>query len=355
MTTLPTTLSLDPPPRLNLVSPRRRVGVDGIVLNLTRLGAITVLLMLAALVIVLVNAAAPTFKTFGLSFITGSEWRPNEREVDRRTPDGKLIFDADGEKLTDTLPPIFGSAPVIYGTAVTSVLALIVAVPMSFGASLFLVRIAPRWMTKPVSFLVEFLAAIPSIAYGIWGLVILSPFLRDYIEPPLNAVFKAVPGLRALSTDAGLTGRDMLCGGVILGIMIIPIITAISRDVLAQVPKTQVEGSIALGANWWQSCREMLWFSRSALFGAVMLGLARAAGETMAVTMVIGGSQDRINASLFKPAQTMSSLLVNQWPEAADLQRSALMAVALVLLVMSLTFNVIARYFVVGKATRNAT
>ncbi|HEX2973923.1 MAG TPA: ABC transporter permease subunit, partial [Tepidisphaeraceae bacterium] len=151
-----------------------------------------------------------------------------------------------------------------------------------------------------------------------------------------------------------MTGRDMLCGGLILAIMIIPIITAVSRDVLQAVPRSQIEGSLALGATWWQSSREMLRYSRSGLFGAVMLGLARAAGETMAITMVIGNS-NQIVASPFAPAQTMSSLLANEFAEASSpLHRSALIEVALILLVMSLAFNVIARYLVVGTEARTA-
>jgi phosphate transport system permease protein len=146
----------------------------------------------------------------------------------------------------------------------------------------------------------------------------------------------------------------MLCGGLVLAIMIIPIITAISREILRQVPRNQIEGTVALGATWWQSSREMLKYSRSGLFGAVMLGLARAAGETMAITMVIGNN-NHINSSLFAPAQSMASLLANEFPDAGtDLQRSALSEVALILLVMSLLFNVVARYLVVGKGGRTA-
>ena len=150
------------------------------------------------------------------------------------------------------------------------------------------------------------------------------------------------------------TGRDMFCGGLILAIMIVPIITAVARDVLQGVPRAQVEGSIALGATWWQSAKEMLKYSRSGLFGAVMLGLARAAGETMAVTMVIGNIT-QIRVSPFAPAQTMASLLANEFAEASSaIHRAALAEVALILLAMSLIFNVVARYLVVGKGARTA-
>ena len=217
------------------------------------------------------------------------------------------------------------------------------------------------------SFLVEFLAAIPSIAYGVWGLFVLAPFLQQYVEPGLRAALSWIPGVNdwlfVNTVNAGgqtftgplpLTGRDMFCGGLVLAIMILPIITAISRDVLQSVPRSQIEGTMALGANWWQSSWEMLCFSRSALFGAVMLGLARAAGETMAITMVIGNN-NQIRTSLFAPAQTMSSLLANEFAEASSvIHRAALTEVALILLVMSLLFNIVARWLVVGGNVQTA-
>jgi phosphate transport system permease protein len=255
----------------------------------------------------------------------------------------------------------------MYGTAASSVLALAFAVPLSLGAAVFLVRIAPRLkIAAPVSFLVEFLAAIPSIAYGIWGLFVLSPILQHSVEPGLHSTLDRLPGLRwlfeqtaivggqSLTRPISMTGRDLLAGSLILGIMILPIITAVSRDVLRAVPRAQIEGTLALGATWWQSCAAMLRYSRSGLFGAVMLGLARAAGETMAVTMVIGNN-NQIVPSPFAPAQTMSSLLANEFAEASsDLHRAALLEVALILLIMSLLLNIVARTLVVGSGSRTA-
>jgi phosphate transport system permease protein len=324
-----------------------RIG-DGLFAALATASAAAVVVMMALLVGVLVHSALPSFHAFGTRFLTSSTWRPNELTHTKRTAAGKIMRDEDGEPITEVIPPAFGAGPVIYGTAVSSFLALLIAVPLSFGASLFLVRIAPQWMIGPVSFLIEFLAAIPSIAYGLWGLFILSPFLASVVEPPLNALFGRVPFLHPFYADA-LSGRDMLCAGCILAIMIIPIITAISRDVLRAVPKTQIEGTMALGATWWQSARGMLRYARSGLFGAVMLGLARAAGETMAVAMVIGNVAE-IHATPFAAAQTMASLLANEFAEASsDLHRSALLEVAVILLGMSLLFNIIARYLVVGR------
>lgn len=333
---------------------------------LARGSALTILGMMAALIVVLAISAVPSIRNFGWSFLVKSEWRPNELERPKIGPDGSVVIE-DGEVAMETLPPSFGALPVIYGTAVSSIIALVFAVPLSLGTALFLVRVAPRLkVAGPVSFLIEFLAAIPSIAYGIWGLFVLAPFLQSHVEPFLKDVLGDVPGLgwmfnntlkaggETITHALPLTGRDMFCGGLILGIMILPIITAISRDVLRGVPRAQIEGTQALGATWWQSSREMLAYSRSGLFGAIMLGLARAAGETMAVTMVIGNN-NQISPSPFAPAQTMSSLLANEFAEASgDVHRAALIEVALILLVMSLAFNVVARYLVVGKDARTA-
>ena len=340
---------------------------DFVLRSLTRLSALTILGMLLALLVVLAVAALPTIRHFGAHFLVGTEWRPNEIERPKRDPvTNRLVLDADGERVMEVIPEAYGALNVIYGTVASSTLALFFAVPLSLGAALFLVRVAPRWLVAPVSFLIEFLAAIPSIAFGLWGLFVLAPFLQRHFEPNLKAVFGDVPGFRWFfweKTFVGgreivrtipLTGRDLFCGALLLGVMVVPIITAISRDVLRAVPRAQVEGTTALGATWWQSCREMLKYSRSGLFGAVMLGLARAAGETMAVAMVIGNN-NQIKASPFAPAQTMSSLLANEYTEANGVRHpSALVEVALILLVMSLAFNVVARWLVVGKGSRTA-
>lgn len=356
-------------PRGSLLRVRGRFGADFVMENLARSAAVGVILMLVALLAVLAYAAMPSIRIFGARFLVTSEWRPNALEVPKKGPDGSVVIQ-DGETVMETIPPTFGALPVIYGTAFSSVIALFLAVPLSVGAALFLVRICPRPLKAPVSFLIEFLAAIPSIAYGIWGLFLLAPFLQAHLEPACKSVYEhlgspaalhwlfqekqTLPDGQSTSDEIPLAGRDMLCGALVLAIMILPIITAISRDVLRAVPRAQIEGSVALGATWWQSSWDMLRYSRSALFGAIMLGLARAAGETMAVTMVIGNNS-QIRASLFAPAQTMSSLLANEFAEAStELHRAALTEVALILLVMSLLFNVVARYVVVGTGSRTA-
>lgn len=355
--------------RGSLIRTGSRFGPDSLLAVLTSGAAFVVMLMLAALVAVLAHASLPAIHEFGWKFLVTSDWRPNSLEVPKTDTNGNVVIE-DGEVVTQTIPPSFGALPVIFGTVVSSALALVFAVPLSFGAALFLIRIAPKVMKGPVSFLIEFLAAIPSIAYGMWGLFVLAPFLQHQFEKRLGMLYQSMgrphilhwlfqetqilPSGTALVRDLPLTGRDMFCGGLVLAVMIVPIITAISRDVLRNVPRAQVEGTIALGATWWQTSKEMLRYSRAGLFGAVMLGLARAAGETMAVTMVIGNNS-QIRASLFAPAQTMSSLLANEFAEAStDLHRAALSEVALILLVMSLLFNIGARYLVVGKGSRTA-
>ena len=364
--------------------PGRRFSGDALLRYVSLASAVGVLVLLALLLFVLTRAALPSIRATGWSFLTSSEWRANELNQPKRDADGSLVTDEAGDTVMETIPPTFGALPTIYGTAISSALALVFAVPLSLGTALFLVRAAPKWLAPPASFLVEFLAAIPSIAFGMWGLFILAPFLQEYVEPVVRdgpaaieslrnvPVLSSIGGLggvpwlswlfenkvsfggRTLVRPLALGGRDMFCGGLVLAVMIVPIITAVARDVLRQVPRIQIEGTLALGATWWQSCREMLRYSRSALFGAVMLGLARAAGETMAVTMVIGNS-NRISASPFAPAQTMSSLLANEFAEAGGgLHRAALCEVALVLLVMSLVFNIVARQLVVGKDARTS-
>ncbi len=359
--------AMQPSPRRPAMARRKFLTTDLIFQNLARIGALSILVMLAALLIVLAIAAWPSIQAYGWKFLVSSDWRPNELTAPMKDAAGKVMFDSSGEVIMQTIPPAFGALPVIYGTAVSSVLAMIFAVPLSLGTALFLVRLCPNRLKAPVSFLIEFLAAIPSIAYGIWGLFVLAPFLQEHVEPWIRTGISWIPGVHSwlfvetvqrgqtlMTRELPLTGRDMFCGGLVLGIMILPIITAISRDVLHSVPRQQLEGSLALGATWWQSSWEMLCYSRSALFGAAMLGLARAAGETMAVTMVIGNS-NRISASLFAPAQTMSSLLANEFAEASsELHRASLAEVALILLLMSLLFNITARWLVVGKGARTA-
>lgn len=347
--------------------PRRHIG-DTVLLLAARGAGLGVVVLLLALIFVLTRAAWPSITQNGLGFLTGTTWRVNELEQPLRDASGAIVYE-DGEMAMVTIPPVFGAAPVIYGTAISSLIALIIAVPMSLGAAMFLVRIAPRLkIAGPVAFFIEFLAAIPSLAYGVWGIFVLVPFMGRVVGPAAKATLGHIPffdwlffrTIKLGGTDTryeiAMNGWNMLTGATVLAIMILPIITAISRDVLRAVPRAQVEASLALGATWWQSSWMMLRYARAGLFGAVILGLARAAGETMAITMVIG-NKNQISASPFEPAQTMSSLLATEFAEAkpGSGQFAALLHVALVLLVLSLAINMLARWLVVGSGTRRSS
>lgn len=347
-------------------STRLRLG-DTLLHFAARAAGLGVILLLVALLVVLTKAAWPSIQRDGLGFLTESTWRVNELEVPRRDADGAIVYDDDGEMIVDRSPPVFGAASVIFGTLVSSLVALLLAVPLSLGAALFLVRIAPRWkIAGPVAFFIEFLAAIPSLAYGVWGIFVLVPFMANVVGPIARRTLGDIPlfdwlffrtitvGGISSRAEIAINGWGMLTGATVLAIMILPIITAISRDVLRAVPRAQIEASLALGATWWQSSRLMLTYARAGLFGAVILGFARAAGETMAVTMVIG-NKNQIAASLFEPAQTMASLLATEFAEAVPDQRAALLHVALVLLVMSLLINVAARSLVVGAGSSRSS
>ena len=271
-------------------------------------------------------AAWPALSQFGFGFLTSSEWNP--------------------------VSGVYGAAPAIFGTLVTSAIALVVATPLALGVAIFLSEFAPPWLRQPVAFLVDLLAAIPSVVYGLWGIFVMVPLLREYVMPFLADTL----GLGATPFFSGPAyGPSILAGGLILAVMVLPYISAVSREVLLAVPRSQREAAMALGATRW----EMIWgavlpYARSGIAGGVILGLGRALGETMAVTMVIGNRND-ISASLFAPGYTMASQIANQFTEATDdLQLSALMAVGFVLFVITIIVNGIARWLVwsVGRGGR---
>lgn len=283
--------------------------------------------LLVAIAALLWHGAAPAIGRFGGGFLTGSEWDP----------------------VSDK----FGGVPFIAGTLMSSVLALLIAVPLSVGLALFLTELAPRWMAAPVAFATELLAAIPSVVYGLWAIFVLVPFLRDWIETP----FSDRLGERIGFFAGPAYGPSILAGGVILAIMIVPFISAVSREVIAAVPRAQREAALALGATRWESTWQIvLPFARPGLIGAIMLGLGRAVGETMAVTMVIGNTP-QVPRSLFAPAYTMASVLANEFAEASgEMHRAALMYVALLLLGVTLVVNALARLLVwqVNRGPRSA-
>lgn len=270
-----------------------------------------ILLLLA----VLAFAAIPAMRHFGGAFLTASIWDP--------------VHDR------------YGVLFAIYGTLVSSLLALLLAVPVSLGAAVCLSELAPRWLRDPLSFLIELLAAVPSIVYGLWGVFVLVPLLI-----PLEAWLGSHLGFLPIFHGAPY-GRGMLAAGVILAIMILPYITSVSREIIQAVPAVQREAAYALGATRWEALRgPVLRYARSGILGAIILGLGRALGETMAVTMVIG-NRPEISPSLFSLAYTMPSLLANEFAEASDpLHLSSLIEVALVLVVVTILINSLARVLI---------
>jgi phosphate transport system permease protein len=258
---------------------------------------------------------------FGLSFLTTTVWDP--------------VFER------------FGAAHLIYGTLVTSAVALLIATPLGVGAALFVAEYAPRWLGDPVSFVVELLAVVPSIIYGLWGFFVLAPFMKATIEPLLQATLGRAPLVGALFAGP-ILGRDLLIGGVILSVMILPTIMAITREVFRAVPDTQREGMLALGSTKWEVVRHaVLPYAQGGIAGAAGLGLARALGETMAVTMVVGNSSSAISPSLFTPGYTMASAIANQFTEAdKEIYFAAIVEVALALLLVSTLVNLLSRLLV---------
>jgi phosphate transport system permease protein len=288
--------------------------------------ALCIPLLLIVIAASILIAAWPALSTAGLSFLTDSHW-----DV------------ANGE---------FGAAPAIFGTLVSSAIALLIATPLALGVSIFLSEIAPRWVRQPVGFLVDLLAAIPSVVYGLWGIFVLIPILRDPVGPFLTNTLRL--GGTPLFSGPNY-GYSMLAAGIILAIMILPYISAVTREVLMAVPRSQRDAALALGATRWEMIRDaVLPFARSGIIGGIILGLGRALGETMAVTMLIG-NRPEISASLFAPGYTMASLIANEFSEAtSDVHLSALMAVGAVLFAVTLIVNAIARWLVwrVTRGTR---
>jgi phosphate transport system permease protein len=273
-------------------------------------------LLLLAVAFEIGVAAWPALRRFGFSFLTSSDWDP--------------------------VNGVFGGAAALYGTIVSSVLALIIATPLAIGVAIYISEFAPARLRQPVSFLVDLLAAVPSVVYGLWGIFVLIPLLRTHVVP----LFQDTLHLGATPLFSGPNyGPSMLAAGMILAIMILPYIAAVSREVLLAVPRSQREAALALGATRWETIwGAVLPFARSGIIGGIILGLGRALGETMAVTMVIGNTHE-ISSSLLAPGYTMASLIANQFSEATgDLHVASLMAVGLVLLIVTLVVNGAARW-----------
>lgn len=291
---------------------------DRIYRTLTTGFAVAIPVLLAFIAFEVIAAAWPALRTFGVGFLVSSEWDPVRER--------------------------FGAAPMIYGTVVSSILALCLSAPLALGVAIWLSEYAPRWLRQPVAFLVDLLAAIPSVVYGLWGIFVLLPVLRSSVMPFLADTL----GLGRTPFFSGPAyGNSMLGAAVILAIMILPYISAVSREVLMAVPRSQREAALAMGATKWEMIRDaVIPYARSGILGGVILGLGRALGETMAVTMLIGNRHE-ISASLFAPGYTLASVIANEFAEATnELHTSALMACGAVLLVVTLVVNGIARWLV---------
>jgi len=268
--------------------------------------AILTLLLLAGIIVSLLVGAAPAIREYGLSFLWTSEWDPVQDK--------------------------YGGLVMIYGTLMTSAIALIIAVPVSFGIALFLTELSPGWLRRPLGIAVELLAAVPSIVYGMWGLLVFSPVLSTYVQQPLQALFANVPVLKTLVSGAPV-GIGILSAGIILAIMVIPFIASVMRDVFDVTPSMLKESAYALGSTTWEVVfKVVLPYTKTGVVGGIMLGLGRALGETMAVTFVIGNFNQLNSLSLFEAANSISSALANEFAEAGEgLHQASLIYLGLVL------------------------
>jgi len=282
----------------------------------SRLAGLIIVALLLLIALLLAIDSRLTWETFGLSFVTGTTWDP--------------------------VAGIYGALPFIVGTIEAAAIAVVLASPIGILTAIYLSELAPRRLATPLTFVIELLAAIPSVVIGLWGVFVLAPFLRDTVEAWIVSVFGWIPFLGGPTYGVGL-----FSAGVILAIMILPTIVTISREVIQAVPGSQREAMFALGATRWETIRRaVIPFARSGIIGAVILGLGRALGETMAVTMVIG-NKDEIPTGLFGQAQTIASKIATTFNEASvGLQTSSLIALGLVLLVMTIVMNIVARLLV---------
>jgi phosphate transport system permease protein len=303
---------------------RRKIGWsnDTFFKILTLAVASLIIIIIILMAAELIRGSLPVLDQFGLGFLSGVNWNPVAGRED------------------------FGILPFVSGTLVTSAIALLIGIPISLGIAIFLSEMAPRVVRTPLSFLIELLAAVPSVVYGLWGIFVLRFWVKDFVETPLSTYFGFVPIFQG--TPFGL---DILSAGIILAIMIIPTISAVSREIMLAVPDSQREAALSIGATRWEAIRiGVLSYARSGIFGASILGLGRAVGETMAVTMVIGNAigPSALPTSLFKAGQTMASLIANEFNEAdpTSLHPSALIGVGLALFLFALAINIFAQFLV---------
>ena len=296
----------DRPPAARRASP----WADVVFSALAHGAAWLTLALLAAILVSLVIGAAPAIRAYGLSFLWTSEWDPVQNR--------------------------YGGLVMIYGTLMTSLIALVIAVPVSFGIALFLTELSPLWLKRPLGTAIELLAAVPSIVYGMWGLLVFSPILSRFVQQPLQSTFKDVPVLGSLFSGPPV-GIGLLSAGIILAIMVIPFIASVMRDVFDVTPPMLKESAYALGSTTWEVVwKVVLPYTKTGVVGAIMLGLGRALGETMAVTFVIGNFNQLDSLSLFQAANSITSALANEFGEAAaGLHQASLIYLGLVLFLIT--------------------
>jgi len=294
----------------------------------TRAAAVIVLIILGGVIVSLVHGSLPAMKAFGFGFLTSQAWNP----------------------VTDN----FGALPAIYGTIVTSLIAMLIAVPTGLGVAVFLTELCPHPLRRPIGVAIELLAGIPSIIYGVWGLFVLAPFLQAHVQPALISAFGRTPVLSILFAGPPY-GVGMLTAGFILSIMVLPFIASISRDVFETVPPVLKEAAAGIGCTTWEVTRYVvLPYTRVGVIGGVMLGLGRALGETMAVTFVIGNAH-KVAPSLFAPGTTISATIANEFTEAVgDVYTSALIALGLILFALTFIVLACARYMLMRIERKSA-
>ncbi|MCP4563726.1 MAG: phosphate ABC transporter permease subunit PstC [Bosea sp.] len=293
---------------------------DLIFRNASLLAALFVLVLLAGIMLSMVVGGWPAFREFGLGFITSSVW--------------------------DTQNEQYGAWPAIVGTLSTALIALVVGVPLSLGIAVFLTQLAPPWFKQPVSTAIELLAAVPSIIYGMWGLFVFAPLFAAYVQIPLSNIVEGMPIVGTILYSRSPSGLGILTAGIILAFMIIPFIASITRDMLDQIPSVLRESAYGIGATTWEVVRHVLVPQAGvSIIGAIMLGLGRALGETMAVTFVVGNA-NRLSASVMDPGSTIASRIANEFNEALGLQLNALIALGCILFFVTFVVLVIARLLV---------
>jgi len=282
--------------------------------------ALLVLLVLAGIIGAMIYGGWPAFREFGLGFITSSVWNVSEDQ--------------------------YGAWVAIVGTLSTALIALVIGVPLSLGIAIFLTQLCPPWLKRPVATIIELLAAVPSIIYGMWGLFVFAPLFAKYVQVPVSNLVEGMPVVGTILYARTPSGVGVLTAGIILSFMIIPFIASITRDILDQIPSILRESAYGIGCTTWEVVRNVLLPQAGvSIIGAIMLGLGRALGETMAVTFVIGNA-NRLSGSIFDPGSTIASRIANEFNEAVDLQLNALMALGCILFLVTFAVLVLARLLI---------